>query len=73
MVPRLLLVKERSDGLWTLPGGWADVNKSPSEAIVREVLEESGYRVKPARLLALYDRSLHPHEPVYFHHIYELF
>jgi len=38
----ILLVRERQDGLWTLPGGWADVNESPSEAVVREVYEESG-------------------------------
>ena len=40
----LLLVKEREDGRWTLPGGWADVNESPSEAVAREIFEESGYR-----------------------------
>ncbi len=44
---KVLLVKERSDGLWTLPGGFADVNESPSEAVVRETLEESGFLVKP--------------------------
>ena len=30
----LLMVREASDGLWSLPGGWADVNESPSEAVV---------------------------------------
>src|SRR3954471_16706679 len=40
---KILLVRERSDGLWTLPGGWADVNDSPSEAVEREILEESGF------------------------------
>ncbi len=71
--PKLLLVKERSDGLWTLPGGWADVNEAPSEAVAREVLEEAGYQVKPTRLLAVYDRSKHAHVPVYFFHIYKMF
>src|SRR3974390_2063598 len=33
---RILLVKEREDGFWTLPGGWADVGDSPSVAAVRE-------------------------------------
>ena len=41
---KLLMVQERSDGLWTLPGGWADVNDSPSEAVEREIVEESGFR-----------------------------
>jgi ADP-ribose pyrophosphatase YjhB (NUDIX family) len=53
---RILLVREL-DGLWSMPGGYADVNESPSEATVRETLEESGYLVKPVRLLAVYDRS----------------
>jgi 8-oxo-dGTP pyrophosphatase MutT (NUDIX family) len=38
----ILLVKERVDGFWTLPGRWADLNEAPSEATVREVYEESG-------------------------------
>jgi hypothetical protein len=41
---KILLVQERSDGLWTLPGGWAEVGDSPGDAVVREVREESGYR-----------------------------
>lgn len=68
----ILLVKERQDGLWTLPGGWADVNESPAEAVVREVYEESGYRTRAVRLLALYDRNRHGHPP-YIFHIYKLF
>ena len=42
---RILLVRERADGLWTLPGGWADIGESPSSAAVREVKEESGYEI----------------------------
>ena len=69
----ILLVKERADGLWTLPGGWADVNESPSEAVVREVYEESGYRTRAAKLLAVLDRSKHWHVPPLPFHIYKLF
>jgi ADP-ribose pyrophosphatase YjhB (NUDIX family) len=69
---RLLLVKERQDSLWTLPGGWADVNESPSEAVLREVLEESGYQTRAVKLLALYDRRKHAHPP-HLYHIYKLF
>jgi len=60
---RLLLVRERSDGLWSLPGGWADVGLSPGEVAVKEVREESGYEVRPGKLLAVWDRSRHTHEP----------
>src|SRR5512136_250247 len=58
----LLLVKELvDDGRWTLPGGWADPNESPGEAVVREVFEESGFQTRAVKLLAVYDRSKHPH------------
>jgi ADP-ribose pyrophosphatase YjhB (NUDIX family) len=68
----ILLVRERSDGCWTLPGGWADVGESPGEAITREVFEESGYQVRVTRLLAVYDRNKHGHPP-HAYHIYKLF
>jgi ADP-ribose pyrophosphatase YjhB (NUDIX family) len=70
---RILLVKERSDGRWSLPGGWADVGESPSESVEREVWEESGFQVKAKRLGALYDRGKHPHKPLMHYHIYKLF
>jgi ADP-ribose pyrophosphatase YjhB (NUDIX family) len=70
---QLLLVRESSDGLWTLPGGWADVNNSPSEAVVREIREESGFETRAVRLIALFDRSKHPHEPPFPFHVYKLF
>jgi hypothetical protein len=44
---KILLVQERSDGLWTLPGGWADVGDSPADAVVREIREESASRPEP--------------------------
>ena len=68
---RVLLVRERSDGRWTLPGGWVDVNDSPSAAVAREILEESGYRARAVKLAALVDKNRHPHPPG-VHHIYKL-
>ena len=70
---KLLLVQERTDGLWTLPGGWADVNDSPSEAVEREIVEESGFQAKAERMLAVFDRAKHPHEPPFPFHVYKLF
>jgi len=71
---KLLLVRERSDGAWTLPGGWADVGDSPSSAAVREVKEESGYEVIARKLAAVYDRDhpRHGHPPMAYH-VYKLF
>ncbi len=60
---RLLLVRERSDGGWTMPGGWADVGDVPSEAAERETWEESGFRVRARRLVGVYDANrTHPLE-----------
>ena len=64
---KILLVRELSDGGWTLPGGWVDVNNTPSGAVEREVWEETGYKVKAKKLLALYDRNQHGHTPYIFH------
>jgi ADP-ribose pyrophosphatase YjhB (NUDIX family) len=68
----ILLVKERADGLWTLPGGWADVNESPRQNVEKEIWEESGYRATAVKLLAVYDRNQHPHPPIPWH-TYKLF
>ncbi len=69
---KLLLVREKSDGKWTLPGGWADVGASPAENVVREIQEESGFVTRPVKILAVYDRNKHPHEPLAFH-VYKIF
>ncbi|HEY3841114.1 MAG TPA: NUDIX hydrolase [Bryobacteraceae bacterium] len=68
---KILLVREREDGCWTLPGGWADVGISPAESVEKEVREEAGLAVKARKLLAAWDRNKHPHPPHAFH-IYKL-
>jgi ADP-ribose pyrophosphatase YjhB (NUDIX family) len=62
---KILLVKEISDGRWTLPGGWADVGDSPSRAVEREMLEESGFEARATKVLAVYERGnpRHGHPP----------
>jgi len=70
---KLLLVREQSDGKWTLPGGWAEVCASPAENVVREVYEESGFVTRATKILAVFDRSKHPHEPPFAFHVYKLF
>jgi len=69
----LLMVREANDGRWSLPGGWADVNQSPREAILREVREESGFEVAIRKLAAVFDRALHGHLPPRPFHVYKLF
>ena len=70
---KLLLVRERSDGRWTLPGGWADVCASPAENVEREIFEEAGLQARAHRIVAIYDRSRHPHEPPFAFHVYKIF
>ena len=53
----LLLVRERVDGGWTIPGGWADVGDIPSGAVEREVLEETGFEVKARKVIGIYDAN----------------
>lgn len=59
----VLLTREKVDGLWSLPGGWADPGDSPREVAVREVREETGREVRATRLLALLDKGKHAHPP----------
>ncbi|MBN1469564.1 MAG: NUDIX hydrolase [Fusobacteriaceae bacterium] len=69
---KLLMVKEKSDGKWSLPGGWCDIGYSPSEMAKKEVFEEAGYKVEVEKLLALLDKECHGH-PEDIYHIYKLF
>jgi ADP-ribose pyrophosphatase YjhB (NUDIX family) len=69
---RVLLVRERSDERWSLPGGWADVGATPTENAVREVAEEAGCAVTVRRLLAVWDRGRH-NRPTATDTVYKLF
>ena len=70
---KVLLVQERSDGLWSLPGGWCDVLESPREAVAREVKEESGVTVEVVELAAVLDRERQGQLPSFPFHVYKLF
>lgn len=68
----ILMVKEKADGKWSLPGGWADVGFTPKEIAVKEVKEETGLDVVAERLLAVSDKKCHPHPPA-MHYAYKIF
>jgi ADP-ribose pyrophosphatase YjhB (NUDIX family) len=70
---RVLLVREISDGKWTLPGGWADVNQSAAECVVREVFEESGFEASARKLAAVRDYQKSGHPPRNLDSIYKMF
>lgn len=69
---RILLVMEREDRLWTLPGGWADVGETPSGAVEKEIREESGYLARAVKVLAVHDRDQHGPPPLPWP-VYKLF
>ncbi|HEY2464098.1 MAG TPA: NUDIX hydrolase [Steroidobacteraceae bacterium] len=69
---RILMVREISDGKWTLPGGWADVNQSAGECVVREIAEESGFTARALKLAAVYDYQRR-NPPRHIDSIYKMF
>ncbi len=68
---KLLLVQERSDECWCMPGGWADVGEAPAEMVAREVLEESGYVVEVKKVVGVYDANREG-RPLEFFHAYKI-
>jgi len=67
---KILLIQERADGKWAMPGGWADLGNSPASVAEREVWEESGYHVKAEKVVAVIDANRI--EPFEFYHAYKL-
>ena len=64
---RILMVREAADGgRWTLPGGFADVNMTVTESVIKEVREESGFDVRVRKLAAVWDRTRQGHPPSVF-------
>ena len=68
---KILLVHE-SNGTWSLPGGWCDVNQSVAENAVKETFEEAGLRVTADRLIAVQDRNKH-NKPIYAYGVIKVF
>jgi ADP-ribose pyrophosphatase YjhB (NUDIX family) len=65
---KILLARERCDGKYSIPGGFADINFSPSEVAVKEVLEETGLEVRYNRVLAIVDSDKHDFPPLQYHY-----
>lgn len=69
---QILLVQEKADGGWAIPGGWADIGYTPSEIAAKEVKEETGLDVEPIRVVAIHDKRCHAHPPAP-HYAYKIF
>ena len=68
----VLLVREKVDGCWSMPGGWSDVGLTPKEVAIKEAKEETGLDVGVERLLAVMDKRCHAHPAGPFY-IYKMF
>jgi ADP-ribose pyrophosphatase YjhB (NUDIX family) len=67
---KILLIQERMDGRWAMPGGWADLGNAPASVAEREVWEESGYRVKAEKVVAVIDANRI--QPMEFYHAFKI-
>ncbi len=68
---KILLVQEKTDGLWSMPGGWADVGEGPRSVLEREVWEEASIKVDSGKLVALLDVN-RSGRPLELFHAYKL-
>ena len=69
---QILLIQEKVDGCWAMPGGWTDISYSPAEVAEKECMEEAGIKVKATRLLALMDKQKQKMPPA-FEYVYKIF
>lgn len=69
---QILMVREKIDGKWSLPGGWADIGYTPTEIAEKETHEEAGMKVKAKRVLAVLDKKCYDH-PEDLYYAYKIF
>lgn len=69
---RILMVREKIDGKWALPGGWADIGTTAGESAVRECYEEAGAVVIPEKIIAIHTADRH-NDFVYPYTVYKIF
>lgn len=69
---QILLIQEKVDGKWAMPGGWSDISYSPSEVAEKECFEEAGLKVKAVKLLAVLDKQKQNMPPA-FEYVYKIF
>jgi ADP-ribose pyrophosphatase YjhB (NUDIX family) len=70
---QVLLMREKTDGRWSMPGGWADAGDTPAAAVAREIREETGYHAAAVKLIACWDRDVQGHVPSLPVGVYKLF
>lgn len=69
---QILLIQEKADQLWAMPGGWTDISYSPAEVAEKECMEEAGISVKAVKLLGILDKQKQKMPPA-FEYVYKIF
>lgn len=59
---KILLVREGTDRLWTMPGGFADIGISPRENVVKEIREEASLEVIAEGLYGIRHKAKHEYD-----------
>jgi len=70
---KILLVREKSSGEWSIPGGWADIGYSAGEIATKETFEEAGIHTTPKRLIAIKDMQKNHYPKKNLNYIYKIF
>ena len=70
---KILLVREKSSGEWSIPGGWGDIGYSAAEIAVKETFEEAGIKVKPKRMIAIKDMQKNHYPKKNLNYVYKIF
>jgi mutator protein MutT len=68
----ILLVRRGKEpllGRWTIPGGTVELGETLEEALVREMIEETGLRVRPREVLHVFDRVVKEGGRVRYHYV----
>ncbi|AYE37940.1 NUDIX domain-containing protein [Companilactobacillus zhachilii] len=70
---KILLVREKSSGQWSIPGGWGDIGYSAADIAVKETFEEAGIKVKPLKMISIKDMQKNHYPKKNLNYVYKLF
>ena len=62
--------KDPSRGSWGLPGGAVELGETTKEAVIREVMEETGLEIEPIKFITVFDSiSRDKNDRVRYHYV----
>lgn len=69
---RVLLIRRGKPplrGRWVIPGGTVELGETLEAALVRELVEETGVRVRPLEVVTVFDRIERAGERILYHYV----